>query len=153
MDKKQLQSEAKLAKAERNSFEGRMVAAVSKNGELEIRGASEKESKQLDAVLHQIGAKRPELSTVEIEERTQALIGVIAEKMAWEREQIVAVVRGYSEDCARRSDELVGDRAKAFKIRAAVAEDLAAKIESGWGRHPNGSVIEWAAEMTLSTRR
>lgn len=82
------------------------------------------------------------MTEAELDERTRVLHALIAQKMKWEREQIVAVVTGYADDCEAKANELhvvSGDRASAFSIRAAIARDIATKIASGWGRDKNGA--------------
>ncbi len=106
-----------------------------------------------------------DMSDDELDERTEALQNLIRSKMRWEREQIVKVVEQYARDCDDRCQELIdgaktmrkkyrkenlpelGDkaleeahrRASAFKVRSAIALDLAEKIAQGWGRTQDGT--------------
>lgn len=106
-----------------------------------------------------------DMTTEELDERTAALQKLITSKMKWERQQIVLMVEQYARDCDDRCQELLdnakrerkkfrkedlpelGDqalveanrRAAAFKVRAAIALDVAEKIKEGWGRNPDGT--------------
>lgn len=114
-----------------------------------------------------IDAEKPanEQPAVAVDERTAALESVIHSTAEKERMQIVSVLYNYARDCQERGDELEksGDRerkrlrktghvteaesarkmqrarAGAFKVRAAVAADLAYKAQTCWGRNPDGS--------------
>lgn len=129
----ELEDQARLAKAEEESEGGVMVSKI-EHGRFVIRKESPEE---LARIAEELGLRRT-MSTAELETRTEALTEVIRDKTRWERDQIVAVVAGYSEDCMERSQNLATDpkRAAAFKIRSAIAADIARKIESGWGRDP-----------------
>lgn len=100
-----------------------------------------------------------------VSERVQALHGVIGEKVETERETIVAVILSYANDCAERAaqieeattrehqrlsktghhqeaetlSKMQQARIAAFNVRAAIAADIAHKVEMGWGRNPDGS--------------
>lgn len=104
----------------------------------------------------------------EIDARVDALQNVIIEKVAWERQQIFEVVLGYASDTeqhamdlltsgkrerkrlrktghvieAEKAMEAQQQRAAAFRVRAAIAADIAEKIRTGWGRNPDGTIQE-----------
>ncbi len=123
---------------------------------------------QQNALEQKAGQPSPyseEMSEDELDERSEALEQLIKSKMAWERRQIAQTIFDYASDCQKRSDELAlqghrarkefrqddlpelaekaledcKQRAKAFAIRAAIAVDLAKKIDQGWSRNPDGT--------------
>ena len=120
----------KLAQAEGLAPDGRMVARVV-DGTMTV---SPDLSRRLDHLADQLGFK-PEMTDEEMDVRTQALGELIQAKIEEEREAIVACVKGYADDCRERADQLNDPpREKAFLVRAAIAMDIAGKIECGWGR-------------------
>lgn len=106
--------------------------------------------------------------TREETERMEALLQLIRDHRMDERNQIVAVVMAYAEDCEERAGDLFESgkrerkrlrktghvteaeqirkmqeaRSSAFRVRAAIATDIAHKIEIAWGRNPDGSPME-----------
>lgn len=138
-------NDARLAAAEGASHGGKMIAKV-EDGRFALKPVDEVHAAELESVAKGLGL-RPEMSTAQLEERTAKLLEIIREKMAWERDQIVAVVQGYAIDCQENANKLAAadssnaQRAAAFEVRAAIAADIAIKIEQGWGRSPTGAVV------------
>jgi len=107
-----------------------------------------------------IEAEKPREATSSTEDPVQMLARIVAETAAEERCAIVESILGYAKDCQDRSSDLEGstrrERARlettghheeserigelmarrigAFMVRAAIAADIAHKIESFWGR-------------------
>lgn len=110
----------------------------------------------------------------DLDDRTAALHQLIRDKILTEREQIVASLIAYAEDCQARAAHLEqaghrerkrlrktghvieaekisktqNARAAAFKVRAAIIADAAHKIENRWGRNPDGTAMT-AAEVDV----
>jgi len=128
---------ARLARAEGMAGNGPLVA--------KINGGSFVIAKETLPIREGLGFDADKIGQAELERRTDALISVIDEKVRWEREQIVAVLRHYADHCAELAGNAVIDpMARAsYKIRAAILDDAADKVSSGWGRDPaTGSAVK-----------
>lgn len=149
--------------------EARLVGRIDENGKQMIGNMLGKPDDLAQALLD-AEQKKTERDVAEAdtdEDRIEALTRLVHDKVLDEREQVVGVLIAYATDCADRAEDLETSgnrerkrlrktghvteaediksmqdaRASAFKVRAAIAADLAHKIENGWGRNPDGTVM------------
>lgn len=103
---------------------------------------------QLEAKAESLGFSA-DMPTEDLEARETALVDLIRSKTEWEREQIVKSILVYAKAAGDRGEELQREaekatkpslknnctqRAAAFIVREAIAQDIARKVADGYGR-------------------